>query len=156
MNNVHTLTTPQAATAASVSLALPVPHVTQEDLNTWYTLQKELERVKTAELEMRKKIFAAYFANPKEGTNTVPLSEGWVMKGMHKINRSVDIALLTTHAAMLNEQQVPVDALLKYKPELVTAAYRALTDEQRKLFDLVLDIKLGTPALEVVLPKKNT
>lgn len=138
------------------ALAIPKPEVTQEDLNTWYTLQEKLEEVKNAELELRRKIFGAFFDAPKEGTNTVPLSEGWVLKGMHKINRTIDVALLTTMSPALRTQNIPLDDLISYKPELVTASYRKLTDEQRLAFDQILNIKVGTPALEIVFPKKAT
>jgi hypothetical protein len=145
-----------AAVPTAAALAIPVEPVSQDDLTLWHSLTQELERVKTAELVLRKKIFAGMFTNPHEGTNTVPLSQGWVLKGQYKINRTVDVAMLTTHAAMLHEKGVPVDELLKYKPELVTAGYRNITDEQRLLFDIVLDIKIGTPSLEIVLPKRAT
>ena len=92
---------------AAATVAIPAPIVTQSDLSAWYNLTIELEKIKTAELELRKKIFAGFFTDPNEGVNTAQLSEGWVLKGQHKINRSVDIALLTAHMADLRTFGVP-------------------------------------------------
>lgn len=138
----------------AISVAIPAPQTTQEELNTWYALQQKLDEIKTQERALRKKIFAAFFQAPKEGTNTASLTDGWVLKGGHVINRKVDVALLTTHVADLREHNVPTDELVKYKPELVLPEYRKLNDEQRNLFDRVLDIKIGSPSLEIVLPKR--
>lgn len=136
------------------SLAVKAETVTQEDLNKWYKLHEELEDIKNQELMLRRKIFGAYFTNPKEGVNNVPLSEGWILKGEYKINRSVDVASLTTHSAELRVHNIPLDDLIKYKPEVVIAEYRKLNPEERLMFDSVLVIKVGTPGLEIVLPKR--
>lgn len=142
--------------AATPNLTIPPVVATQDDLTKWYKLQEELESIKIAELELRKKIFGSFFITPKEGTNTADLSDGWKLKGGYKINRSIDVALLTAHVQELHAKGIPVDSLIKYKPELITAPYRALTDVQRLEFDKVLDIKIGTPSLEIVLPKRST
>jgi hypothetical protein len=138
------------------STALPIEpeEATQEDLNNWYILQEQLEKVKEAELILRKKICKFYFRDPKEGVNKYPLDEGWVMKCDHKINRTVDESLLTTLSSTLREKGINPEALVKWKPELKLAEYRKLTEEERNMFDKVLTIKDGTPALEIVLPKR--
>lgn len=135
----------------------PIPEntVTQADMDEWYALQKQLAAVKAAEMLLRMKIFKHYFPAPVEGTNQVPLgTEGWVIKAKYPITRKPDVALLTAKAAELRAAGVPVDSLIKSVPELVTTEYRKLTEEQTKLFDQILDIKPGSPALEVVLPKR--
>lgn len=141
--------------AEAADLTIPAEQATQEDLNTWYKLQEQLAKLKDQELTLRNKIFKSYFAAPKEGTNTMPLSEGWVLKGEYKINRTVDVATLTAKVALLRTAGVPMDDLIRYKPELVTTEYRKLTDERRQLFDEVLIIKVGTPSLDIVLPKRK-
>ncbi len=140
--------------AAEQALAIKPAPVTQEEMNTWHKLVSELERVKNAELALRNKIFAHFFQQPKEGTNTAPLAAGWVIKGDYKINRKVELPQLNVFVAPLREKGIPMDDLIRYKPEVVTAEYRKLTDEQRKEFDQVLTITVGTPSLEVVLPKR--
>lgn len=152
-----TVTAPGALAPGAVVAAptVPVATVTQEEINTWYALQEQVEVTKEKEMALRKKIAAALFPKPVEGTNTLPLSEGWVMKMKHTINRKVDVPLLTTLAASLTAQGIPIDSLIRYKPDVDTTEYRKLTAEQRVLFEQVLDIKEGTPALEIMLPKRK-
>lgn len=129
---------------------------TQEDMNAWYKLQQDLAEIKDKEMKLRKKIFAYYFQTPVEGTNTVKLTDGFVMKGTYKIDRKPDEAILDTLKDQLIAEGVPVDMLIRYKPELVISAYKLLTDEQREHFDEVLNIKPGSPSLEIMKPKKET
>lgn len=136
------------------SAAMPSPIVTQEDLNLWYKVQEELSNLKIVEMDLRKKIFAGKFKDPKEGTNTVDLSEGWVLKGQYKIDRKVDEALLVTLTPLLKENKIPVKDLVNYKPELNLRNYRTLNEEEMKIFDQVLVIKPGAPALEIMKPKR--
>ena len=141
---------------------IPENPVTQEDLNEWYKLHEQLSALKAKEALLRGKIFKGMFPNPVEGTNNVPLSEGWVLKGKHVINRSVDQAALTslatvdaaTHMSVLSSHGISADSLVRWKPELVTSEYRKLSEDQRQIFDQCLTIKEGSPALEIVLPKR--
>lgn len=136
------------------SAAKPLPVVTQEDMNLWYELQRQLSDIKAQEMDLRKKIFGAKFPDPVEGTNTVPLSDGWVLKGQYKIDRKVDEALLVTLTPILKEKKINIKDLIKYTPELSIREYRALDEEQMKLFNQVLIIKPGSPAMEIVKPKR--
>jgi serine protease inhibitor len=130
------------------------PDVTQEELNEWFTLQTTIADLSAREKELRGKIFAAKFPNPKEGTNKFALSEGWVLNGQHIINRKVDLASLKNHEEDLAAAKVPTDLIFKYVPELVKSAYNHLTDEQKKVVDACLIIKPGMPQLEIKLPKR--
>jgi len=141
--------------------AIPENTVTQKDLEEWYCLKEQLASVKASEMLLRQKIYKGLFINPKEGTNTVPLgTEGWVIKAKRVINRDIDQAALqhsmaiddSTKMSRLSSNGIHVEQLIKWVPELVTKAYRLLTEEQVKIFDEVLIIKDGSPALEIVLP----
>lgn len=139
---------------------IPENTVTQEDLSQWYQLQEQLKKLKAAELLLRMKIFKGMIKDPKEGTNTVPLAEGWLLKGMHVINRDVDQAALAvntavdpaTHMSRLSANGIHVEQLIRWKPELITKTYRTLTPEQQQIFDECLIIKEGSPQLEIMLP----
>ena len=139
---------------------IPENTVTQEDLSQWYQLQEQLMKLKAAELLLRMKIFKGMIKAPKEGTNTVPLAEGWALKGKHVINRDVDQAALAvntavdpaTHMSRLSANGIHVEQLIKWKPELITKTYRTLTPEQQQIFDECLIIKEGSPQLEIMLP----
>ena len=141
---------------------VPANAVTQADLEEWFRLQDQLKKIKASEMLLRQKIFGSYFPSPVEGTNSVALADGWVLKGKHTISREVDpgalgalrtkdevIGLSPFEAAGIN-----VDKLVQYKPSLVLKEYRTLTEEQRQLFDRALVVKPGSPALEIVLPAK--
>lgn len=128
--------------------------VTQDEFNEWYNLQGQLATLKARESVLRAKIFQANFTDPREGTNKVPLSEGWILKATHVLNRTVDIAGFTAMRDELAAAAIPCDQIIKYKPELAISVYRTLTQEQMNLFDRVITIKPGTPQLEVVLPKR--
>ena len=134
---------------------IPPNEVTQEDLNEWARLQKLLSATKASEMLLRTKIYKGLFKDPVEGTNSVDLAEGWVLKGKRNIDRSIDKGALTTLTEELRQQGIPVDMLIEYKPSLKLAEYRTLTAEQAVLFDQVLVIKDGAPALEIVLPKRR-
>ncbi len=136
------------------SAAIPVQEVTQEDLNLWYKLTEELARVKVAEMELRKKIFGAKFPSPVEGTNTIPLTEGWVLKGQYKIDRKVDEAAVVALTPVLKEHKIPIKELIIYKPELAIREYRNLDEAQMAIFNQVLLIKPGSPSLEIVKPRR--
>ncbi len=133
---------------------IPPNEVTQEDLNTWSSLTQQLAALKAQEMLLRMKIFRGKFPNPVEGTNTVPLAEGWVIKATYPIGRKPDLALLIARAQELREKGVPVDTLIKSVPEVVISEYRKITPEQRHLFDQILEIKPGSPQMEITLPKR--
>lgn len=146
-------------------VAIPENTCTLNDLFEWYRIQDELKRLKAQESILRVKLFKHHFKNPKEGTNDLPLGpllvaagipdDGRVLKGGHVINRSVDEAALTVLLPTFAEKQIPVEKLIKRKPELVIGEYRKLTKEEQQLFDQALSVKPGTPSLEVVLPAKR-
>lgn len=133
---------------------LPKNTVTQEDLTKWYELKEQLASIKASEMLLRQKIFAGYFPTPVEGTNDAPLADGYVLKGKYSITRDVDPGAIGALKDKLLEAGIKADALVQYKPSLVLKEYRTLTKEQQDLFDQCLIIKPGSPALEIVLPKK--
>lgn len=134
---------------------IPDNPVTQADMFEWYELQKELTRVKAKEMLLRIKIFKYYFPLPEEGTNSADLADGYVLKGVHKIDRKIDVAALTVLKDLFIAGKIKIDDLVKWDPALKVKEYRELTKEQIQLFDRCLIVKPGSPALEIVLPKKK-
>lgn len=134
---------------------IPENTVTQADLNEWAVLNKQLGEMKSKEMLLRMKIFKGLFIDPVEGTNSVPLgTEGWVIKAKYPINRKIDVALLTARAPELRAAGIPVDSVVRTVPELAVAEYRKLSEDLQKLFDSVMEVKPGSPSLEIVLPKR--
>lgn len=135
-------------------MEIPKKTITQADVEEWYRLQDELRKVKTKEMLLRKKIFEAVFPEPKEGTNSVELGDGYVLKGKHVINRTIDEGSLQAMSKELQEAGINTDELIEWKPSLKTREYRKLTAEQIHLFDQVLIVKDGSPGLEIVQAKR--
>lgn len=134
---------------------IPENQVTQKDLEEWYKLKKKLAETKVKEELLRKKIFAGYFPEAHEGTNSMPLPDGYVLKAVRTINRSVDDAAFRSSLEELAKHGIPTDEIVKYKPELAIGTYRKLTAENQKLMDTVLVVKDGMPQLDIVKPKRG-
>lgn len=134
---------------------LPENEVTQSDLETWYKLKDELKRVQAAEMLLRTKIFKGKFPNPEEGTNNYPLADGYVLKAVHVIYRTVDEPILNTLRKELEEKGIVVDDVIKWVPEVKIKNYKAMKPELKKFFEQCLTIKPGSPQMSIVLPAKN-
>lgn len=132
---------------------IPELEITQTDIQEWYKLQKELATLKQRESLMRDRIVRGVFKDLKEGTNNYSLGDGYVLKGTHTITRSVDVALLSQLQTSLVEKGVPVDSLIKQKPELVKSEYSKLPPELRHQFEQVLTIKPGSTSLKIEFSK---
>ena len=138
-----------------------VPGITQADLENWFKMQEQLTQLKAAESLLRKRIFQHYFTNPTEGVNNYPLADGFVLKGGHVINRKVlepDLEALkeAIKAEGSNLPKLPIAKLVKWKPELVKSEYNKLSDDEKKVFDRALEIKPGSPTLDIVKPKRGS
>lgn len=125
----------------------------------WQKAEKELETIKTAEMNLRKLIFGECFPNPKEGTNSLELGAGYILKGTHKLSYSVtnNDAVCTKALEAIhdtgNEGPFIAERLIKWKPELSTSEYKKADDKYKKLLEPCLTIKPGSPSLELVAPK---
>jgi hypothetical protein len=142
---------------------IPERQVSLDHLKEWYELKKQMDEMKNKEVVLRQFIFAGLFPTPEEGTNTYPLNDGTgaVAKGVHTINRAVQVELLAELAKVQampdsNQPKLELEKLVKWKPEVSIKEYRLLTDEQRLLFDQVLVIKPGMPGLDIVIPKRSS
>ncbi len=132
---------------------IPENTVTTADVGLWYQAKQELGVIQTRERLLRDRIYGHFFQNPKEGVNKAEMPEKWLLNATRVVSRTVDDAAVKLYAAKFEEAGIAVASLIKYKPELVTAEYRKLSDEQRALFDNCLTIKDGSPQLELKPPK---
>lgn len=131
---------------------VPENNVTQADLVAWYTAKKELEAAKAKEALLRPKLFAYYFPNAEEGTNSFTLPDGYILKGVRKIARDVDMGALQTLTPQMEEKGLRVDDLFKVERKLAVSEYRKLTKEELELVDQALVIKDGMPSLDINPP----
>jgi hypothetical protein len=133
---------------------IPDNPVTPATLAEWYTKVAQLAKLKASEMLLRQKIFKHYFKEPKEGANTFVMPDGYQLKGDRVVNRKVDEPL---YKSMMDEfigKGINPHELVRYKPELNTAAYRQLTAEQQNFFDQCLIVTDGSPSLKIAPPAK--
>lgn len=129
--------------------------VTMDDLVAWEACKAELAKLKSKEALLRNRIFGHFFPNPVEGTNKVPLAQGWQLKATYSFTRKYDVGMLTAateKGGRFIAEGFDVNPLVDWVPELNMKNYRALPDTQRKLLEEVLIIKPGMPQMEIVLP----
>ena len=136
-------------------VAVPPNPVTAEDLAAWWKMTQDLTALKASEMLLRTKIFKGMFPTPKEGTNKVPLTDGWELQAVHAVNRKVDPAAAKALQEEFIANGINPAALIELKPELKKAAYNELTQEQKNLFDNALIVSDGSPQMKIVLPAKN-
>lgn len=140
---------------------IPDNPVTMEEVAVWYRLKAEIEKLRKQETLLRPRIFKYFFPNPKEGVNNYEMPDNFIMKGTRRINRSVDIAVLTNfrlrgpnnEPSVFERANINPDNYFAYKPELKVGEYRKLTADELKIVDQCLVIKDGMPDLDIV-PKK--
>lgn len=123
-------------------------------LKLWQEKVTELALLKEEETNLRKELFNLYFVDPQEGTNTVELSNDWVLKGTHKLTRKIQEDKLPEISKQPGMRAV-LKNVLKYKPSLDKKEYEKLPDDKRNLFDNCLVISPAMPSLSIVLPKRR-
>lgn len=105
------------------------------------------------ERTLRAEVVAQLFdASIVKGTENLPLANGYKLKCVktedYKLKNpdAVD-AILTQFSAS------HADTLVKWKPELSVATYNLLSDDEKALFNDVLEIKPGMPQVNLEEPK---
>lgn len=127
-----------------------------DKLAHWAKVAADLTALKAQEVALRRELFGEAFTAPEEGTNTYPLPAGWKLKGTQVIDRKVDVPAYTALLPKFREAKLPVDDLIKWKPEVSITEYRKLAGDSLHLFDQALIIKPSeTPGLEIVPPSKK-
>ena len=131
---------------------------TLQEIWAWHQAQKNLEAAKAFESEARSKLVVALAESGAldsdilEGTINVQLPEKWKLKVVRKLNRTVDVAALSTIGPLCIKNKISLDVVIRNKPELSVTEFKKLTEEQRKVVEMALTIKPGTPTLELIAP----
>jgi len=155
----------------------PKPMPTLEAvLAEWEKAKLALAEAKELEMEMRKKAFALGFgADAKEGTNAIPLANGYELKGVKKLNYKLKAPVgftgdtvdaidetIDKFRHISNEGGFIADRIFKWSVDMSIAEYRKLVEEseyeapkKRMLEELnkVLEISEASPTLEIKAPK---
>lgn len=129
-----------------------------EKMRVWNDAVAQVENIAkpliATEMALRKELFAMAFPSPKEGTNDLALPNGWKAKAVYKLDRKLDEAALPAVMDALRKLDVIAESLVRYKPELDTKAYKALSDANQAIFNQCLTIKPASPSLELIQPKE--
>lgn len=130
--------------------------INQQALDEWWVITQRVEADKVRELELRKQLFGAAFPDPTEGSkhNRMNLSDGYILQGDYKINRTLDAAVVSTLMKGDNTRPV-VENVIDYKPSLLLPKWKALGTEDRALLADMVTEKPGTPTLKIVKPKRG-
>lgn len=130
-------------------------------LALWYQLEERAAFFKDWEMQFRKECFKRAFPAPKSGVNTFALGDGYVLKGVPKVNIRIDKELFPTVRAELAAQNFALDDFLKIKYELNEANYKAACenpdtkDTVAPIVRKMITTSEGAPTLEIALPKKR-
>lgn len=132
----------------------------------WQTAASVLEAAKADEIAKRKLAFPIVFgADAKEGTNRVPLGNGYSVKGVRKINYKLDADLSKVNDAYEivakcgNEGPFIASRILKRVYDFGASEYKKLdttnpTHAAIKLaIDAILTTSDGAPSMEIEAPK---
>lgn len=125
---------------------------TMQDLSEWYNMSAKLKVLKMQESKLRRGLFAFFFPQPKEGTNTHQLPDDCELKAVLPYDRKVDEALLDNYRDTMEGAGINIDKVFKFKPELSKANYNKLTDEQKEIVDEVLVVRPGSPQFTIKVP----
>ncbi len=136
-------------------------------LAEWETAKGVLERAKASEMEARKAAAAFLFPTPKEGTQRIPLNNGFNVKMVHKVNTKIsasndDVDAAEEEAAKIgNEGQFLFERIITWKPEFSKSEFKKLDDglevhkKVKALVEKLIVETPGAPTLEIEEPKKK-
>jgi hypothetical protein len=131
-------------------------------LAAWEAADKALANAKENELNLRLAAIAAWYPDKiqtDEGTNNVKLRNGFKLKVVFKLNRTmadkdaVDAALTKIEKLGGVEGKILAERLVNWKPAIVKKEYDSLPEKYKKIINEVITEKPGTPSLEIVAPK---
>lgn len=130
-----------------------LPKELSDKLQEYLRVNKEAGILADKAKKLRLEIAKLAFPNPREGSNTLALGNGYKLKVEHKINRRIDVAALTMFKDTFEGADIKVDDLVRYKPELTVGNFKKLSEEKQRIFGQCLTITEGTPTVELVEPK---
>lgn len=129
----------------------------------WQAAKDTLASAKEIEMTIRKQLTAMCFEDSNVGTNRIDLGNGYKLKYVKKMAYSVDADkiedVLEAIEKVGNEGPLLADRLVKVEYTPSVSEYKKLdvenpTQKQIKdLFDKVLTTKVGSPVLELEVPK---
>jgi hypothetical protein len=92
-------------------------------------------------------------ADKEEGTESVTIQNGWVMKATKKLSYQLNNDEGEVSAICAALPDAVSRQLVRWKPELSLSCYRKIDAHTQQLFNNVLTIKPSKPSLELTHPE---
>lgn len=140
-------------------------------LKLWEDAKQAVERAQENEMELRKYIADRAFPNAEEGTNTIPLENGYELKLNKKFNYKLnsDNAVIETTLDKIsktgNQGTFIADRLVSWKASFLLTEYRTLieaaeagSNDAQEILALIgemLVVEDAAPELKIKEPKKG-
>lgn len=137
-----------------------------ELLARWQSEKLLLDRAKADELKHRIDFVRFAFSKDKlEGTERIELHNGYVARGVKYLvykfvsrneGETAEEALKGAIDALVEsgpEGVFVARRLIRFTPELVVGEYKKLPTRLREIMDRVIEVREGTPTLEIIPPK---
>lgn len=134
-------------------------------LMDWEETKKKAALYKEAELKARN-VFVAFAFDPTKtkGTENLELGNGYKAKTVKKETVSfikdaegkIDINAIERALAKIEKVEggkVIAERLVKWEPNFSNSEYKLLPPALKKIADEIIEIKSGTPTLEIIAPK---
>lgn len=136
-------------------------------ITAWHNAAAEAAKYSATENTLQKEIAAEFFDNPTEGTNTLDVGFGKVLKLDLRISRSVDTAqyeamvkkLLENsnsddpeHSVQVQELKDILAKCVTFKPQVIVSGYKALSGDEKLLIADVIKESVGLPGLVLHTP----
>lgn len=132
-------------------------------LKAWQESKGQLDECKEREAALRKAVFELEFPSPTEGTQRIPLGNGYHLKAVYpmryecpkdeqKSYTNVELGLEELEK-LGPEAGFVADRVIKWVPEVQIKEYRTLKPEYKTIIDKFVVIKPGAPQLEIEEPK---
>lgn len=131
-------------------------------LGEWQQQKQALEAAKARELVLRNELISLAF-NPdkQEGTERIPLNNGWQLAATKELNYSFTSDKELAEALLMladvgEEGKFIAPRLVKFDARLVVGEYKKLDKQYKEVIDLALKVKPAATKLELIPPKGTT
>ncbi len=113
-------------------------------IQEYQNIKNNLEILNNEELKLRNIICKEILEDKTEGSKTVKTEDGYKLTATAKVNKTIDIELLTKIDILLTKEE---KACITWKPTLKTKEYKALTLDAT--LHKAVTIKNGTSQLKI-------
>lgn len=122
-------------------------------IKEWYEAQKNLDKWKNLESDLRDQVAKEFFDDAKEGTTKIPIDEDVTLVCDQRYNYTLDHDKVPT---LLNKLPRGLkNTLVRKKFELVKKVYDIIDVQYKEIFDECLTVKPGKPQIKLVFGKKE-